>query len=133
MNSLERKNYYKYLFLIGAIWNLVVGFLFIALSPLADSVFPLFGMESPTSLVFFQGFFGLTSLFGIGYYLVSRNIEKNHGIILLGVIGKFYLFILFLIYFIIGASNFLPVATVIVDLVFGCLFVEFLISIRKID
>ena len=112
MNILERKNYYKYLFLIGAIWNLAVGFLFISLSPFADSIMPMLGMEVPPSLVFLQGFFGLTTLFGIGYYLVSRNIDKNHGIVLLGVIGKFYLFILFLIYFILGDTNFLPVLTV---------------------
>ena len=130
---MERKNYYKYLFLIGAIWNLVVGLVFIVLSPLADSLVPMFGMEVPPSLVFYHSFFGVVFVFGIGYYLVARNINKNHGIVVLGAITKFYAFILYLIYFILGYSNFLPILFVTVDLIFACLFVEFLISFKKIE
>lgn len=130
---MEKKNYYKYLFLIGAIWNLVLGLMFIALSPFADSLFPTFGMEVPPSLIFCHGYFGIAFIFGIGYYLVARDINKNHGIVILGVLGKFYVVILFLIYFILGYTNFLPVALGIGDLIFACLFVEFLISFKKIE
>ena len=130
---MEKKNYYKFLFLIGAIWNLILGLLFIALSPLADSIFPMFGMEVPPSLLFLQSFFGVVVVFGIGYYLVSRNINKNHGIVLLGILTKLYVFILFLAYFIIGDSNFLSVVPAIGDLIFACLFVEFLIRFKKIE
>jgi hypothetical protein len=44
VNILERKIYYKYLFLIGAIYNIVIGVSFIALSPLGDSLSSIFGM-----------------------------------------------------------------------------------------
>lgn len=130
---MERKKYYKYLFLIGAIWNLVVGLMFIALSPLADVLVPMFGMEVPPSLVFYHSFFGIVAVFGIGFYLVARDLTKNHGIVVLGAITKFYVFILYLIYFLLGFSNFLPIIFVIVDLIFACLFVEFLISFKKIE
>jgi len=130
---MERKNYYKYLFLISAIWNFIIGLVFIVLSPLADSLVPMFGMEVPPSLVFYHSFFGFVIVFGIGFYLVARDINKNHGIVVLGAIEKFYVFILFLIYFVLGYSNFLPILFVIVDLIFGCLFVEFLISFKKIE
>ena len=130
---MERKNYYKYLFLIGAIWNLVVGLVFIVLSPLVDSLIPMFGMEVPPSLIFYHSFFGSVIVYGIGYYLVARDINKNHGIVVLGIIAKSYVFILFLIYFILGYSNFLPMLFAIVDLIFACLFVEFLISFKKIE
>ena len=130
---MERKNYYKYLFLIGAIWNLIVGLGFIVLSPLAESLIPMFDMELPPSLVFYHAFFGYVIVFGIGFYLVARDINKNHGIVVLGAIEKLYVFILFLIYFVLGYSNFLPILFVIVDLIFACLFVEFLISSKKIE
>ncbi|MFX0139772.1 MAG: hypothetical protein ACFFDN_39395 [Candidatus Hodarchaeota archaeon] len=130
---MERKKYYKYMFLIGAIWNLVIGLMFIALSPLVDILVPMFGMEVPPSLIFYHSFFGIVTVFGIGYYLVARDITKNHGIVMLGTIMKFYAFVLYLIYFILGYSNFLPILFVIVDLIFACLFVEFFISFKKIE
>ena len=130
---MERKDYYKNLFLISAIWNLIVGLVFIVLSPLADSLTTMFGMEVLPSLVFYHSFFGIVAVFGIGYYLVARDITKNHGIVVLGTITKLYVFILYLIYFILGYSNFLPILFVIVDLIFACLFVEFLISFKKIE
>ncbi|MHA2009759.1 MAG: hypothetical protein ACXABO_18405 [Promethearchaeota archaeon] len=130
---MERKIYYKYLFLIGAIYNIIIGISFIALSPLADSVTSAFGMETPPSLVFVHGFFGLVFIIGIGYYIVSRDIHKNHGVVILGAIGKFYMIILFLTYFLLDFSNFLPVIPAIGDLIFGILFVEFLISYKKIE
>jgi purine-cytosine permease-like protein len=79
-----------------------------------------------------HGFFGLVFIIGIGYYIVSRDIDKNHGVVILGAIGKFYMIILFSIYFAQGYSNFLPVIPAIGDLIFGILFVEFLISYKKI-
>lgn len=130
---MERKKYYKSLFFIAAIYNLVVGLLFIALSPLADSLLPMIGMEVPPSLIFLHAFFGLASFFGIGFYIVAKNIDKNHGIVLLGTIGKLYVFTLFLIYFILGYTNFLPLPIAIGDLIFACLFIEFLISYKKIE
>ncbi|MFX1469846.1 MAG: hypothetical protein ACFFB8_14415 [Promethearchaeota archaeon] len=129
---MERKKYYKYVFLIGAIWNLLVGLIFILTSPLVDSLVPMFGMEVPPSLIFYHSFFGIVTVFGIGFYLVARDITKNHGIVVLGAITKIYVFILYLIYFVLGYSNFLPILFVIVDLIFACLFVEFLINFKKI-
>ncbi len=129
---MERKKYYKYVFIIGAIWNILVGLIFILTSPLVDSLMPIFNMEVPPSLVFYHSFFGFVVFFGIGYYLVARDITKNHGIVVLGAILKTYVFILYLIYFVLGYSNFLPILFVIVDLIFACLFVEFLINFKKI-
>ncbi|MHA2035115.1 MAG: hypothetical protein ACW972_07575 [Promethearchaeota archaeon] len=130
---MEKKIYYKYLFLIGAIYNLLIGGAFIALSPLGDSLSSIFGMQTPPSLVFMHGFFGLVFIIGIGYYIVSRDIDNNHGVVILGAIGKFYMIILFSIYFALGYSNFLPVIPAIGDLIFGILFVEFLINHKKIE
>jgi hypothetical protein len=121
------------MFLIGALWNFIVGASFFGLSPLLDTLAPLFGIEIPPSLVFYHAFFGFVFGFGIGYYLVARDLNKNHGIVVLGAIEKFYVFILFLIYFVLGYTNFVPMIFVIIDLIFGCLFVEFLIKFKKIE
>ena len=130
---MERKKYYKHLFLIGAIWNFIVGGVFIVSSPLVESLIPMFGMELPPSLIFYQTFSGYVIIFGIGFYFVARDINKNHAIVVLGAIEKFFVFLLFLIYFILGYSNFLPILFIIVDLIFGCLFVEFLVNFKKIE
>jgi hypothetical protein len=132
VKNLIKKDYYRYMFLIGAIWNWIVGLIFILVSPFAVTLFPLFEMAVPPSLIFYHAFFGFVVVFGIGYYLVSRDINNNHAVVILGVFGKFFVFVLFVIYFILGDYNFAPVLFVIVDFIFGCLFLEFLINFKKI-
>ena len=118
------------MFIIGALWNLILGLMFFLFPALGDTVYDITGTEVPPSLVFYHAFFGIVFIFGIGYYLVARDLDKNHAIVLLGAIAKTFVFLLFLIYFIIGDSNIVPVIFVIGDLIFACLFAEFLINYK---
>ncbi|MFX1298933.1 MAG: hypothetical protein ACFFD2_29255, partial [Promethearchaeota archaeon] len=126
---MEREKYYKYLFIIGAIWNWMVAIsLFLMSIFMLELTASIFGIVVPPSLVWFHIVVGLIFLFGIGYYIVGRDISKNRGIVIIGSIEKFLFFIILLIYFFLGHLNIFAVLLVIVDFGFGCLFLEFLIN-----
>ena len=123
---MERKVYYKYLFVIGAIFALAVGI----------PIFILFLFYNPgltPAGQLYNLFFRLvTILNGIGYYIVSRDISKNHGLVLLGILGKIIVFVFFLVAFILGIFSIIELIFGIVDLIFAILYIEFLINFDKI-
>ena len=124
---MERKVYYKYMFIIGAIWNLAV-----AIPLLIISYFINPGL-STLGLIYYQGFLISIILFGIGYYIVGKDINKNHAIILLGIVGKILVFTFFLTYFLLGIMTIFEVSAATIDLIFACLFIEFLINFEKVE
>jgi len=97
--------------------------------PIAASMFE---MEVPPSLYFAHSFFVLVIIFGIGFYLVSVNIDKNHGIALMGVIGKYLVVLIYISYMAIGEAGIAGLPIIIGDFIFGCLFLEFLINHKKL-
>ena len=129
---MEKKDYYKYMYLLAALWNIGASLLFLILSIIDKSIFLTMGMQIPPSLFFLHVFIFLVISFGIGYILVSRDINKNHGVVIIGIIGKISFFICALIYMLLGDANFLLVVLGIVDIFFVCLFIEFLINFKKI-
>lgn len=128
---MTKPNYYKSLFLIGALWNILIAVICSAgCIFLTTLFFETFGMPLPSSLFPFIAMFSLVLALGIGYYLVSIDISKNHGIITIGVIGKVLIFICCLSFFLLGEANALLLITGIVDLIFAILFLEFLLKGR---
>ncbi len=122
---MEKQAFYKNLFLAGAIWNWAATLLFGLGYPF---LFPLFNMAEPRYPVFFLLFLALAFVFGIGYFWVSRDISRNHAIVVLGVIGKLIVFGAFLWAGIAGQIAGILVGAGVVDLVFAVLFIEFLAS-----
>lgn len=96
---MDRKIYYKYLFIIGAIWNLAISILMFILSFFVNP-----GLNE-SDLFIHRGFLNAVMLFGIGYYLVGRNLEKNHAMVSMGALGKILVFGYFLTYFIFGVVD----------------------------
>jgi hypothetical protein len=69
-------------------------------------------------------------VFGLGYYWVSRDLLRNRDLVKLGVIGKP---LVFLVFFGHALAQEIPVVLVIpslLDLLFGALFMEFLVRSR---
>ena len=120
----SRQSYYRYLFVIGAIWNIVIalGFLF-----LPNVALNLFQLQVPTISVWFQLFFALVLVFGLGYYWVSRNLRKNHAVVGMGIIGKVLVFFILGYHWLTGGVSTLTAMAGVGDLVFAILFTEFLI------
>lgn len=130
---LDKRKYYKIVFLSGSLWNIAIAVIFTLLTlfalPLAATLFEL---ATPPSLVFIYAFLALVFAIGIGLYTVSVDIDKNHGVVQMCAVEKYLVFIVFLIFFIMGDYNvglFLPV---VVDLIYGVLFTEFLLNYKKL-
>ncbi len=124
---MTRTNYFKRLFQAGAIWNLAVG---IEMLVLQKFIFEFLGMAPLAHPIFYQFFCVAVLLFGIGYWLVSRDLTRNHDIVRLGVAGKVLVFVFTLYYAATGSFPWLWVIGGIGDLVFAVLFIHFLIAFK---
>jgi hypothetical protein len=116
---------YKRMFFIGALWNLLGGTLFIVVT---RWIFDSAGLPPPSPPLYYYAWIALFMTFGIGYYLVSRDMYRNRDIALLGAIGKFAFSVIFIWNFIAYPGQvprffLVPVAG---DLTFVVLFVMFL-------
>ena len=125
---MPRENYYKRMFFVGAVWN------WLATVPFAIGyrfLFPLLGLPDPNYVVFLQLFLGLAFVYGLGYYWVSRDIHRNHGIVRMGIIGKLIVFAGFVRAWIAGEIPWFLIGPGIVDLIFAVMFMEFLVFYGK--
>jgi len=124
----EKNDYYKYMFLIAAFWNWLVGVTFILTSILAPDAISIFGVANPPSFMWMHIVFALIILFGCFFFATSRNLQKYHGIAIFYILEKSIFLVISLIYLIIGHINLLGFMPTAVDTVFGCLFIEFLLK-----
>ena len=124
-----RTNYYRWLFLAGAMWNALSAgaVLFLLTNPKfrQELEFP-----GPADTISLQLLASCLFVFGLGYYWVSRDLARNRDLVKLGVIGKPLVFIVFFGH---ALTHEIPMRLVfpsIVDLLFGALFLEFLLRTR---
>ena len=130
---MDRERYHRMMFLTAAIWNWVLGAAFFILPRIDIGYFTLTGLVIPNTLLWFDSFVGLVFIFGIGFFLVSQNIMENHGIIKMALFEKNWVFIVGVVWFFLGQASLLVVAFVTVDFFFGLLFLEDLLTIRKMN
>jgi len=120
------------MFLIAALWNWTLAITFLILPRIDTNYFVATGLEIPNTMLWFDSFMGLVFAFGLGFYLVSKSVNENHGLIQMAVFEKIWVFLIGIVWFILGQASILVVLFVTVDLIFGLLFIEDLISIRKL-
>lgn len=129
---MNKESYYKILFLVAAIWNLVATIpCWLGLVFMPGMVSGLFGMPQPVSLFPFHAMFSLFMAFGIGFLLVSHDIYRHRGIVIIGSLGKSLFFLNCLNAFMLKEGNLLLLLTGTIDLLFAILFTEFLLKTRK--
>jgi len=120
------------MFLSGAIWNLAVGSIFLLITIFAyDFGIGLFGMTPPDSKVFIQGFLVLVFAIGIGLLAVSLKPRRYYWIVVMFAFEKYAINFVVIPHYFMGEFNFLFVAMILVDFIWGVLFTEFLIRYRK--
>jgi CDP-diglyceride synthetase len=122
--------FYKRMFLIGALWN-VLGGAFIVFA--TNWVFALDGLAPPSPPLYYQAWIALFLTFGIGYYLVYRDMYRNTAIVALGAVGKLAFSVVF-VYNMASYPGQVPrffLIPVIGDLVFVVLFLMFLKFARR--
>ncbi|MFW9812432.1 MAG: hypothetical protein ACFFF9_08240 [Candidatus Thorarchaeota archaeon] len=130
---MDRERYHRMIFLTAAVWNMILGAAFFILPRIDIGYFIATGLVIPNTLLWFDSFVGLVFIFGIGFYLVSKDMMENHGIIKMSLFEKNWVFIVGVAWFFLGQASFLVVAFVTVDFVLGLLFLEDLLAIRKMN
>ncbi|MGA2095509.1 MAG: hypothetical protein ABSH39_04365 [Candidatus Acidiferrum sp.] len=128
--SASRAGYYQWLFLGAAFWNMVSAgatlFLLTDAEFRARMRFP--GMPDSISL---QLLAACLFVFGLGYYWVSRDLSRNRDLVKLGVVGKPLVFLVFILHALAKEIPVLLAAPSVVDLLFGVLFLEFLVRTQS--
>jgi len=120
------------MFLTAAIWNWILAIAFLALPRIDEGYFAATGLEVPNTMLWFDSFMGLVFAFGLGFYFVSQNMMENHGLIKMATFEKTWVFIVGVAWFFLGQASLWVVLFVTGDLIFGLLFIEDLIAIRKL-
>ena len=118
---------------MAALWNWALAIGFMSLSRIDINLFLSFGLDIPNTLLWFDSFMGLVFVMGIGFYIVSTNMRENHGLILMACFEKTIVFIIPLVWFILGQASIWVVGFVTGDLIFGLLFIEDLMAIKKLN
>ena len=125
---MAHERFFRTLFQVGALWNVAVA---AQLLLFQKFIFAFLGMPPLTYPVFYQMFCGAVLLFGVGYYLVSRDLSRNHDLVKLGVAGKILVCAFMFTYAGSGSLPWLFVGPGLVDLLFAGLFIHFLIAFRS--
>lgn len=124
--------FYRRLFLLSALWNVIPG---LAGLLFYQSQFELlFGIKPITGdfhqALLFRSFMITVILFGIGYYIVSRELTLNRGIVWLGGLGKVICFVIFTVCFFIGKATLIAFMIFLGDFIWAILFALFLYQTR---
>ena len=125
---IPKEDYYKKLFLTGAIWNFAATLSFALGYKL---MFHITGMAMPRYPSILMSFLALAFVFGIGYYWVYKDLHNNHAIVKLGIIGKILVFWFFFKAGRSGEISWLLAGSGFVDLIYAILYTEFLMTYKK--
>lgn len=131
--SESRLKYYKGLFLVAAVYDIILGIVFTFFTA---SAFDLLGI--PEKLPEFIGYLTLIGAYlliiGVAYYLIYKgDLYKNRDLILIGVLYKFAYCTITFYYFLIGdIPHILFLALFgVLDLIMFILMMECYITVRK--
>jgi hypothetical protein len=116
------------MFFFGALWNIGIGLIGLCFYTLAITMF--FGAQAVTdnllALIFFRFFMVAVIIFGVGYYIVSRDLSANRAIVWLGLTAKLIIFFTFVYYYSLGQASLFSVIACSGDFAFSILFILFL-------
>jgi hypothetical protein len=124
------EGFYKKMFLVGAIWNVAGGVVIVWLT---GWIFASARLSPPEPWAYYYSWIALFVTFGIGYYLVYRDLYRNKNLVMLGIIGKLSFSVIFIAGMISepGTIPWFFLIPVIGDLVFVVLFWRFLTFARQ--
>ena len=126
---LRNEKAYRYLFLIAALYDFILGFIFFTF--LRFFFEDLFRIPYPLYPAFFQAAAAFVFVMGVGFYFVYRNMYRNIDIVKVGITFKlFYTGLAFYHVFVKGMPWIFSVWGFL-DLIFIVFFIFFLLAIRR--
>lgn len=121
---MNKNQYYRAMFTIAALWNWAISLTSLAIY---KPFFRFFGMQPPQNPIWLQLFLGAVFLFGAGYFMIGMAPQRNRDLAVLGILGKWAVFLIFIIYTIKGFLHPVFLAMGGVDFIFSLLFLEYLL------
>ncbi len=127
--SLKNEKSYQYLFLIAALYDFILAFVFFAFMRFFfESIFKL---PYPLYPAFFQAAAAFVFVMGIGFYFVYRNMYRNIDIVKLGIIFKLVYTGLAFYHVFVGDFPWIFSIFGFLDLIFIVFFIFFLRAVRR--
>jgi voltage-gated potassium channel Kch len=120
------RQHWQLIFLTGAVFNILVTAAFVFLPAQTMTVMGFEG--SPTDALWYALFWWLVTIFGVGYYMVSRDPEANRGIAFMGFVGKLGVWAVTVGFWAMGGAPLVFMLLTCVDLAYSLLYLGFLRS-----
>jgi hypothetical protein len=116
-------------FVVAALWNWLIS---LVLFFFGNSAFRMLGMEELNYPITLQLFMSLVFAFGIGYFMVSRDLHSNRGLLVAAIFGKVMVFLV-IVYHVLVIKTIAPVLVILGlgDAIFAVFFVKFLIGEKR--
>ena len=122
---------FRTLFILAAVWNLLGALLGYFNTEFTFQLF--FGRELSDPLIYaiYNGAWGTTLVYIIGYLIVAYNPARHTGIVIVGGIGKVGFAIKLLQLYLAGLANPVVLIVIIGDLIFSLLFLYYFFQVYK--
>ncbi|MFY0686018.1 MAG: hypothetical protein JXQ90_02575 [Cyclobacteriaceae bacterium] len=117
--------FFRILFIVSAVWNLIG-----AIFGYFNTAYTFNGffdreLTDPLYFAIYQGAWGTTLVYFIGYSIVAYNPVRHTGIVIVGGIGKVGFAITLLKFYLSGIAGPIVFVVIIGDLIFGVLFLYY--------
>jgi len=130
MNLSEGNRAWSYMFLGAALFNYAIGFpLVLARHWTFDLSYVVTVGRDPMALLLWADFGFLVILIGFGYHIISRDVTRNRGIVILGIIAKLFDVVNFTTQFLLGLAKPIVLIPASIDGLFVLAFLMFLFKV----
>jgi hypothetical protein len=124
-------SFFKGLFVVSALWNLIG-----AIFGYFNTAFTFNGffnreLADPLYYAIYQGAWGTTLVYFIGYSIVAYNPLKHTGIVIVGGIGKVGFAISLLKFYLLGLAGPVVFIVIIGDFIFSILFIYYFLRLYQ--
>ena len=126
-----KEKYYKSLYLIGSLYDILLGFGFLLLY---KPIYALLGMNLPDNPAYLSCCAMLIGLYGILLFMIYKDIKNSRNMVIYASLVKFGFFGVVVFHYFFTGSRFIDLPFRILagaDLIFGILFLESLRFIKK--
>lgn len=125
------EKYYKNLYLIGSLYDMILGFGFLLFY---KPIYALLNMNLPNNPAYLSCCTTLIGLFGILLFMIYKDLKNSRNMVIYATLVKFGFFGVVFTYYLFIGKKYVDLPFIIlgvVDLVFGLLFLESLRFIKK--